>query len=409
VTIQDNTFTSSVPPSSYSEPTPNISIAAMAPTKRPAALDEIVEARPDVIEWWMQTMGGPHMDVNMIHRYFYESNFFDHSTKNGLFISQAATNAAQWEVSINRRAFEDNLRQRPGLEYMIVGEPQPVADKMAAAQGATTGIYVIRKQDRQRAGPQRSTAPGVFYEGIWEVTTLATYFIAGIQIYQAPSVFDAVGNRLLSAAASLNRVVDIANGLPRFTPSMGYHYLPQTAKRVTAAGSVAGSPTRSREGSVVPGGDAPSARSGSVLPNAALPATTNISSVRDARLLIESFELVRDHGDEYTDENPLSGEPGNFKFATSTAAVKKRRADEEAAAAKARAEKESASTSRAASPEKAPSPPAVFTEAKTTTKGEKSGKTGGKIKRRKSKVNGTTNPSTPVSSTSTHAPSSALK
>lgn len=384
----------------------------MAPTKRPDALDEIVDQRPDVIDWWMQAMGGPHMDENMIHRYFYESRFFDHSTKNGLYMSQAATNLQQWDTSNNRKAFEDELRQRPGLEYMIVGEPQLVADKALAAQGVKTGVYVIRKQDRKKAPStvsQRNPAPGVFYEGSWEITTLATYFIAGINVYQAPSVFDAVGNRLLSAASSLNKVVDIANDLPRYTPSIGYHYFPQSTKRPNTTGSVAGSPSRSREGSVAPGGDAPSVRSGSVLPDAKLPASATTSNLNEARLMRDSLMMAIQHGDEYTDENPLSGEPGNFKFATSTAAVKKRRADEEAAAAKARAEKQSNTTSRAASPEKAPTPPAVFTEAKTTSKSEKSGKTGGKIKRRKSKVNGTTNPSTPVSATSTQAPNSALR
>ncbi|CZT18854.1 uncharacterized protein RCC_04699 [Ramularia collo-cygni] len=382
----------------------------MAPTKRPDALDEIVDARPDVIDWWMQTYGGPHMDENMIHRYFYESRFFDHSTKNGLFISQAAANFAQWEISNNRKAFEDNLRQRPGLEYMIVAEPQLVADKTLAAQGVKTGIYVIRKQDRQRAqsgASQKNAPPGVFYEGVWEITTLATYFIAGINVYQAPSVFDAVGNHLMSAASSLDKVVDIANDLPRYAPSIGYHYLPQNTKRATTAGSVNASPTRSREGSVAPGGDAGSVRSGSILPDAKLPATATTSKAHEARLLGDSLRLALKHGDEYTDENPLLGEPGNFKFATSSAAVMKRRADEEAAAAKARAEKESSTTSRVASPEKAPTPPAVFTEAKTTVKSEK--KSGGKIKRRKSKANGTTNPSTPVSSTSTHAPGSTFR
>lgn len=379
----------------------------MAPTKRPDALDEIVDQRQDVIDWWMQTQGGPHMDENMIHRYFYESRFFDHSTKNGLFMSQAASNFAQWEISNNRKAFEDNLRQRPGLEYMIVGEPQLVADKALAAQGVKTGIYVIRKQDRQRAqtnASQRNPAPGVLFEGVWEVTTLATYFIAGINVYQAPSVFDAVANRLLSAASSLNKVVDIANGLPRYTPSIGYHYFPQSTKRVNAAGSANASPSRSREGSVAPAGDS---RSGSALPDAKLPASATTLNMHEVQLMRQSLYLALQHGDEYTDENPLSGEPGNFKFASSTAAVKKRRA-EEAAAARARAEKESSSTSRAASPAKAPTPPAVFTEAKMTTKIEKS-KTSAKVKRRKSKVNGSTNPSTPVSSTSAHAPNSGMR
>jgi mediator of RNA polymerase II transcription subunit 6 len=366
-------------------------------------LDEKVSRREDVIAWWVQTYGKESMHEDMIHRYFSESLFFDHSTKNGLFINQSGRDPQAWEVSLDRKRFEAKLRERPGVEYMIVGEPQPVADKTLAAQGVKTGVYVIRKQDRQRVRDksERSNAPGVFHEGEWEITTLATYFMVGEQVYQAPSVFDIVGNRLLSAASSLNKAVEVANDLPRYTPSTGYHYLPQTVKRTTNAGSVAGSPPGSREGSVAPGVDSQSMRSGSVLADASLPATATTSSFQETRLLRDSLRLAFQHGDEYTDENPLSGEPGSLKFATSTAAVKKRRADEEAAAARARAEKESATTSRAVSPkiEKAPSPPAVFTEAKTTVKSEKSGKSksADKIKRRKSRANGTlTSPTTPA-------------
>jgi mediator of RNA polymerase II transcription subunit 6 len=381
----------------------------------PEPLDEKVSRREEVIAWWCQVEGREYMHEDFIHRHFAESLFFDHSTKNGLIIAQSKSDAQAWEDSKSRAAFEQRLRKGQGVEYMIVGEPQPVADKTLAAQGVKTGIYVIRKQDRQRVRDksERSTAPGVVHEGDWELTTLATYFVVGEQIYQAPSVFDIVGNRLLSAASSLNKAVEIANDLPRYTPATGYHYLPQTVKRTANAGSVAGSPPGSREGSVAPGGDSQSMRSGSILPDSSLPAVATTTSFQETRLLRDSLRLAFQHGDEFTDENPLSGEPGSLKFATSTAAVKKRRADEEAAAAKARAEKESATTSRAASPkiEKVPSPPAVFTEAKTAIKGEKSGKVRNseKIKRRKSRANGTaTSPTTPASATSANAPNSAV-
>ncbi|KJX96375.1 hypothetical protein TI39_contig640g00005 [Zymoseptoria brevis] len=383
-------------------------------------LDEKVSRREDVIAWWLQMPPpdgpGEYMDDNFIHRYMAESLFFDHSTNNGFFIAQAQTDRYMWETSLKRKEFEALLRKKAGTEYMIVGEPQPVADRTLAAQGVKTGIYVVRKQERQsvKDKSQRSYAPGVSHEGDWELTTLATYFIVGEQIYQAPSVFDVVGNRLLSAASSLNKAVEIANDLPRYTPATGYHYLPQTVKRAAnTASSVAGSPVGSREGSVVPGVDSQSVRSGSILADTSLPAAAPTTSFQETRLLRDSLRLAFQHGDEYTDENPLSGEPGSLKFATSNAAVKKRRADEEAAVAKARAEKESATTSRAVSPkvEKVPSPPAVFTEAKTTVKSEKSGKhkNGDKSKRRKSRVNGTaTSPSTPASATSANAPNSAI-
>lgn len=106
-------------------------------------------------------------------------------------------------------------------------------------------------------------------------------------------------------------------------------------------------------------------------------------------------------GDEYMDENPISGEPGSFRFMATTRDVKKRKQDEEAAAVKAREQKENAS--RAVSPkvEKAPSPPAIFTEAKVSGKSEKD-KLSEKKRRRKSRPNAQS-PTTPGSATNASA------
>lgn len=71
-----------------------------------------------------------------------------------------------------------------GLEYMIVGEAQPSLDP---ALGPDTGVWVVRKQDRRkRAGKDD------------ELTVLGTYYIVGENMYQAPSVYDIVGNHLVS-------------------------------------------------------------------------------------------------------------------------------------------------------------------------------------------------------------------
>ncbi|GIZ46108.1 hypothetical protein CKM354_000924700 [Cercospora kikuchii] len=376
-------------------------------------LDEQVYTFPPLIEWWVNTMGQKAMDENMIHRYMSESPFFEWSSKNGLLFEQGKFHSPTHDMCNNRKALEDNLRGRVGLEYMIVQEPQPVADKELAAQGITTGIYVIRKQDRQRApSGARVRPPGVILEGNWELTVLGTYYTMGQNVYQAPNMFDVVENRLLSAASSLNKFIDATSILPRYAPASGYTYLPpsQPSKR-NGTGSIAGSPAGSREGSVVPGLDSQSFRSGSLLPESNVSTSKATSDHDQTRLLASSLAMSIKYAHDYTDENPLVGEPGNFKFAMTEAAVKKRRAEEEAAAAEARAKKELASNSRGVSPrqdsaspkaDKAVAPAAFSTETKLKAEEKrKNSASGGKRKkdRKKGMSSAGPSPTTPGPST----------
>ncbi|CAK4032644.1 Mediator of RNA polymerase II transcription subunit 6 [Lecanosticta acicola] len=398
-------------------------------------LDEIQHRRPEIIEWWV-SQGGRPMDENMIHRYLSESAFFDWESKNGIIFQQAKANVEQWMLTCDRKALEDVVRDRPGTEYIITGEPRPVEDKALAAQGMTTGIWTIRKQNRvlkELAKNPTMTSPGpsVLTEPhkrsrnhYWELTVLGTFFAVGECVYQAPNVFDVVGNRLLAAAASLNTYFGTAGSLPRYTPAAGHHYLPRALKQTTSTSSTAspGGGTLmpgSREGSVAPDGELQSIRAGSVDSDTRQASSSAAASnSRDTQLLIETLNLMSNYGDEFADENPLIGEPGNLRFTTSTAAVKKRRADDEAAEAKARAEKESASASQAPTPKPekaAPTPPAVFSETKATKaeklKEERRGSKASKKERKKSRAHNSgtaTSPTTPASATSTQAPNSAL-
>ena len=188
---------------------------------------------------------------------------------------------------------------------------------------------------------------------------------------------------------SLNKFMEEAAPLPVFTPSTGYSYFPSApAKSVTQSQSIS-----SREGSTIPNGkhtqalsagDAPT-RASSVLGPSASAAAPDLDP-RDSMALEQSFLLMQAHGDEYMDENPLRGEPGNFIFTHTKDRLKARQAEFEAAAAKAR-EKHAERTSK-------PATPAAFS---TKTKEEtpladgrpltskKGSKTEGK-KRRKSKA-----------------------
>lgn len=361
-------------------------------------LDEIQYRRPDIIDFY-----GGRINENMLHRYISESPFFDHTTNNGLLFGQSRTDQFTFGLVENRQALEDNLKSKAGTEYMVVAEPQPTAQPWTDAMGRVNkdnGVWVVRKQERARDG---------------KLTVLGTYFLVGDNMYQAPSVGDIVGGRLLSATTSLNKFIDKAASLANFTPSTGYAYPTASAKPTATLPSAAPSPSRSREGSIAPG---ETSRSGSVQPSSqtGAPAAAGTTDVLDARLLANSLQLSIQYGDEYMDENPLIGEPGTLKFTSSTAVVKKRKADEEAAVTATIKAKEAAQASRNGSPaaspkpekEKPAPPPAVMTDTKVSTKGEKEKKSkmGEKARRRKSRPNAQT-PTTPGGALSTTATPSA--
>jgi len=315
---------------------------------------------------------------------------------------QARSDLPSWNRVHDRKAFEDILRRQIGTEYVIVGEPQQIPGD---EKGSTNGMWVIRKLDRIRQARHSDANP---YP---ETELLETYYIIGGNVYKAPSVADVVANRMLNVTTNLSKFFERAKGLPTFSPTTGHTYLPQKSKRETAAGSTATSPTRSREGSLAPGAETQSLRSGSVLPDGHAVSGDSSATVnsQDAKLLMQSLSMAIQFSDEYMDENPLLGEPGNFKFTSTTAAVKKRKEDEGAAAAAKAREQREAAASRVGSakatpqPEKAPSPPAIFTEAKTSVKKETREE---RKKRRKSRPIATS-PTTPASASSSLPPPSA--
>ena len=374
--------------------------------QQPMALDEIQYRRPEIIHWHVSQMGGQPMDENMIHRYIQESPFYDHGSNNGMEFRHAESNMHAFHTVGNRKALEGQLKQKRGIEYMIVGEPQPLpgGPKVEGGVGGN-GMWVIRKQERDKVQAA---------DGRWEedLTTLGTYFIVGENLYQAPSVGDVLGSRLVAAANNISKFFETAKELPTFEVERGYSYLPlSTAAQKSATASVTGTPSRSREGSLIPGAgtDTQSTRSGSLLPDTNHGHFNQSSNYQEARLLAESFKNTLEFADDFIDENPLIGEPGSFTYTHSTQAIKKRRADAEAefAALAAVKAKKSQVNSKVATPaakaEKLPSPPAVMTEKAAK---ERRGSKIEKIKRKKSRHS--LAPSTPASATTSSAPNSAI-
>lgn len=336
----------------------------------------------------------PFMSDNMLHHYFANSPFFDWTTKNGLEIQQCQKDPYGWQFSHNRKDFEAQIASRNGQEYMIVeGEGMEFDKEGKPIRG---GIWVIRKQERTKGAPPK---------GKDSVETLATYYVVGENVYQAPSVGDILGTRLLSASTALNKCFSQASTLPRWSPTTGHTYATTssaaaTGKHPTTTGSIAGStPSGSREGSV-----AADYRAGSSMPAGAATSAAS-ADARTNKLLETSLKQSFTYADDpFADENPLQGEPGSLTFASSTAAAKKRKADAEAAA---KAKEEAIAAALAAAAEAA-SKPATPAAASPTTPGKVAKKPKGeKKKRRKSKHDAQSPPMSPVGGTPAATPGPA--
>lgn len=261
---------------------------AVAPEFAPA-LDEIVWADPV----YAQECQGIH--ENSILFYFQASPFFDQTSNNAVLFSQAQYNERLFSVIATRKAFEDRLRSMSGLEFMIAQEPAEMTP------GTGTGVWVIRKQNRRKSlNPNEED----------EITVLATYFVVGLNVYMAPSVGDILSTRLLSITVSMKQLVETIYSVTKFTPATGHTYLPPKAiSRITATTAQG-----SREETPLPNSQANTK-------NLQSPTDPDPSSA-EARLLSESISLSLRYGEDYMDEKPITGQPGEFLF-TSTGRVEK--------------------------------------------------------------------------------------
>lgn len=218
-------------------------------------------------------------------------------------------------ILYTRKAFEGRLKTMAGLEYMVAQEPAEMAP------GTGTGVWVIRKQKRTKV-PGRDD----------DIEVLATYFVVGLNVYMAPSVGDILSGRLvrttysllalnsllilmqLSITASLKKFVEITSSIAKFTPASGHTYFQPKAISKTAAATA----QASNVATPLPTNQA-SANASAKNPSSPTDATDTSA---EARLLSDSLLLSVRYGDVYMDENPITGQPGDFHF-SSTGRVEK--------------------------------------------------------------------------------------
>jgi mediator of RNA polymerase II transcription subunit 6 len=330
-------------------------------------LDEVVWRSPEVA----QSMQGIHS--NSILFYFANSPFFDPTSNNAVLLSQSQYNPSMVHVIQTREGFQARLKTMSGLEFIVAQEPAEMAP------GTGTGVWVIRKQTRRKRQGEED-----------EISLHSSYFVVGENIYMAPTVADVISSRMvsrvvtktlatltmmqLSIVSSMNKFISTAASLPDFSPSLGHTYMPPPSSK-GSKGSESQMSQLSKENTPMP--DALStAKKGLTSPDS--------SDYLSIRLLEESLQISLKYGDEYMDENPITGQPGDFHLSTTA------RKDKDRLLVPAPVKGPISTPAKSAA---TPTPPSLKTDippARKGSKSEKSPKTPGggppKPKRRKSKA-----------------------
>ncbi|KAL0262679.1 Mediator of RNA polymerase II transcription subunit 6 [Diplodia seriata] len=333
----------------------------------------------------LQYFGGLHSKT--VHLYFMESDFFDRTSNNWALFMQHK--GEPWLT--DRDQFELRLRQMQGLEFMVAAEPEPRPD------GTDTGIYVFRKQQRRKRHNHDD-----------ELTVLGTYYLIGENIYQAASLEDIIGNKILAATTSLSKFFSIASSLPIYTSGRGYtYYPPSTSVKQTNASanasrrsSRAGSPT-GESSSAIDMNDAPASsqnQPGDIQQSQKAKNTNAAAAATSMHALTQSFRLFNQYKDEFMDSNPIIGEPGSFHFSATARHIQQTQTKQaEAAAAAAAAKLSNSGAADGTKTDSKPGTPALAASPDISVTVPAPSKKPTKIKRSKSRA-GTapTSPATPT-------------
>ncbi|PHH52718.1 Mediator of RNA polymerase II transcription subunit 6 [Ceratocystis fimbriata CBS 114723] len=243
------------------------------------------EPKLDEIQWRspmaIADLNGIHS--NTILYYFAQSPFFNATSNNAVLFSQAMHNQNMFPLIQTREAFEGHLRTMSGLEFMVVEEPAEMGPGMG------TGVWIINKQMRKKQPGEED-----------EVTVLATYFVVGENIYQAPMLADIINARVATIASSMRSIITQAESIRSWKPSQGHTYISPLVKKETAdlASSTPGNSQVSQ-----------SQQATNVGPDASEERALQ-------RLAEESMKVHVRYGGDYIDENPITGEPGKFHLSS---------------------------------------------------------------------------------------------
>ncbi|RMZ90772.1 hypothetical protein DV736_g2010, partial [Chaetothyriales sp. CBS 134916] len=245
---------------------------------------------------WIQSQGG-WLHANNVLFYFAQSPFFDRSSENNTLFMQYANSDQTAEILGTRQRFETALKNRQGLSYVVSHDPLQPPKQIEAPDGTKlpANVWVIRKQIRSILGDDSS------------VKVLAYYYIANQIIYEAPTVAKVLSNRMLNVTESIGKIFAEASQYPLFSAAHGHTYMKPTQKYISQKEMAASQP--SKEVTPMPSQEGP--EGGKAVDISIIDKS---SKKADAQTLFQALRLTMSYGAEYSDETPLEGEPGHFRF-----------------------------------------------------------------------------------------------
>ncbi|BAP71219.1 mediator of RNA polymerase II transcription subunit 6 [Kluyveromyces marxianus] len=119
------------------------------------------------------------------------------SSVRGTVTAPPSDRTAIWERYPVHAMLERELMKMKGIEYILVLVREP-------------DLWIIRKQ--RRNGPN-------------ETTTLGDYYVIGSAVYQSPTVYKIVQNRMLSTNYHLSHALSQLNKLVEFHPAQGASFM----------------------------------------------------------------------------------------------------------------------------------------------------------------------------------------
>ncbi|KAJ4369966.1 Mediator of RNA polymerase II transcription subunit 6 [Neocucurbitaria cava] len=259
-------------------------------------------------------LGGiPNHDINFGNNpfyYFTSSPWFEPMCINVSVLNNLGLDPDGQKTMNDRKLWDERLRrERDGVQFMIVGEPQ--------GEGQP---WVLQRQNKV-PNPEDNKKIDTHAEGTW--------YFQGTRVLMAPSLLDVMQSRLLSISTRMQQMAEISRNMTHWSPATGYSYFPPSyegAKAPMTTASRIGSPTLAPTD---PDAAASQSQGAGPAAQAADPAASS-EDFSDA-LFMQSLSLTNAYGDEFMDENPLKGEPGAFVFENTRTAVDARNKAQEQA------------------------------------------------------------------------------
>lgn len=224
------------------------------------------------------------------------SIFADPQSSNNIIITQSWGNPEfEQQFLSTREVFEKNLEQRTGIQYIVVHDPMAT---QTFVDGQPNPVWIIRKQNRLEPGPHG------------RIEILDYFYIAKDIIFQAPRLDSILNYRLVNAARAMDGVVNMVPGLVEFSASNGYNYIEPKQKPKKVTGGMDG--LQSKIGSPAPD----SMDQSQINKNDQGISLQSDMDQSDERTMREALQLTLRYGKQYSDDAPLLGEPGSFRYST---------------------------------------------------------------------------------------------